>query len=159
MAGLNSLALLSEAVKITNLMPGSAGSGSAGRVLANQYYPATGSFLGAADYGTTMFLVSLNDIADALDFEVYESTTSGSTGAQAITGAAKTDVVATDDGKWFSIEVGADQLDLADDFAYLTLKVSGVSGTNIGEIFALQFKPGYQPVTQPAAYYDQVVVV
>ena len=154
--GLNTIDLLSEAVKITPLM---ASSGSAGGKVANDYYPAAGSFLDTSGFRANMFLVDLRDLADAIDVEVYQSMTSGSATAKAITGAAKTNIVATDDAKMLSIEVGTDQLDLTNGFRYLTLKVSGVSGADWVDLHALQFKAGYQPVTQPAAYYAQVKVV
>jgi hypothetical protein len=154
--GLNTIDLLSEAVKITPLM---ATAGSAGGIATNDYYPATGSFLDTSGFRTNMFMIDLRDLADAIDVEVYQSTTAASAGAKAITGAAKTDIAATDDAKMLSIEVGTDQLDLANGFRYITLKVSGVSGSNWIDIHVLQYKPGYQPVTQPAAYYAQVKVV
>jgi hypothetical protein len=154
---LNNFVLLSEAVKITPLMTA---SGSAGGVATNDYYPATGSFLDMSDFETVMFQIDLRDLADAIDVEVYQSTTSGSTGTpKAITGAAKTDIAATDDGEMITIEVGADQLDINNDYRYVTLKVSGVSGSNWIDLHALQFKPGLQAVTQPATYTHQIVVV
>lgn len=155
--GMNDIVLLSESVKITPLM---VSAGSAGGIAENAYYPPHASFLDMSDFQDIMFLVDLRDLADAIDMEVYQSTTTGSAGTpKAITGAAKTDIAATDDGEMISIEVGADQLDINNDYRYVTLKVSGVSGSNWIDIHALQFKPKAQAVTQPATYTHQIVVV
>jgi hypothetical protein len=156
MASMSDIALLSEAVRITPLM---VASGSAGGIASNAYYPASGSFLDMSGFGAIMFLIDLRDLADAIDVEVYQAPTASSGSAKAVTSASKTDILATDDGEMISIEVGADQLDLDGGFRYVSLKVSGVSGTNYIDIHALKFRAGLQPVTQPATYTHQIVLV
>ncbi len=127
-------------------------------VLADAYYPASGSFIDMAGYQRIVFLIGLDTIVTP-DFEVYQDTSATATaGIKAVSGAAKTDVVTGDDGKWMTIEVDASKLDINNSFRYVTLKVSGTGGADNAAIFALRYAAGEEPVTQPAGYYAQVFV-
>lgn len=128
-------------------------------VLTDAYYPLSGSFLDMADYERVVFLIGLDTIVTP-DFEVYQDKTATATASiKALTNAAKTDVVTGDDGKWFSIEVDARNMDSSNGFRYLTLKVSGTGGADNANIWALRYRGGTEPVTQAAGYYASVAVV
>ena len=76
-----------------------------------------------------------------------------------VTGALLT-VGATDDNDLFALEVTQDQLDMNNDFRYVTLKVGGATGSDdYAAVFAIGIKKGQIPVTQPALTLGNVVVL
>lgn len=125
--------------------------------LADGKYPASASFIDVADFQRIVFLVALGALDSVVTFAVQQATAANGT-PKAVSGATKT-IAATDDGKWFSIEVEVRLLDINNGYHFVTLDVSGSAGGNdFAAITALLRGPGYQPVTQPSGYYAQVVV-
>lgn len=122
------------------------------------YYPASGSFIDMADAEKVVFHVYCEDVG-APDFQVWQDKSATATGdIKVVTSAAKTDVAAGDDGKWFSIEVAAQNLDINNDFRYVTLAASNTGGTSYCAIMAIPYPCGTQPPTQSALYYAKVAV-
>lgn len=123
---------------------------------ADAKYPASGSFIDVYDFERFAFLVGLDVVADALDFQVEQATANNGT-PKDITGAAKTDTLATDDQKWLLIEVQTDQLDINNDYRYVTLDVTGNAGVNNACIIFIGV-PKKHPVTQHASFLEHVIV-
>lgn len=127
-------------------------------VLADAYYPASGSFVDTNGFDHVTFLVGLDTIATP-DFAVYQDTGATATASiKALTGAAKTDVVTGDDGKWFSIEFPASALDTANAFRYVTLAVSGTGGADNANIWCFLSRGSSKPVTQDSNYDEGVIL-
>jgi hypothetical protein len=124
--------------------------------LTNAKFPASGSFIDVSRFERFAFLVGLDVIADALDFKVQQATAVNGT-PKDITGAADTDSAGTDDQKWIVIEVQTRKLDINNDYRYVTLDVSGVSGTDNACIVFIGV-PTKRPVTQHADFLDHVIV-
>lgn len=127
-------------------------------VLADANYPASGSYIDVSRFESFVFLVGLDTVVTP-DFAVYQDTSATQTASiKAVTGAAKTDVVTTDDGKWFSIEVETARLDIANNFRFVTLQVSGTGGADNANIWFLGRLPRQRPPTQHANYDEAVVI-
>jgi hypothetical protein len=126
--------------------------------LADANYPASGSYIDVSEFEHFVFLIGLDTVATP-DFQVYQDTSATQTsGIKVITGAAKTDVVTGDDGKWFSIEVESARLDIANGFRYVTLTVSGTGGSDNANVWFFGYRARRMPVTQPDDYLAAVVV-
>lgn len=127
-------------------------------VLADANYPASGSYIDVSEYASFGFLIGLDTIATP-DFAVYQDTSATQTASiKAVTGAAKTDVVTGDDGKWFTIEVESARLDVANNFRYVTLAVSGTGGADNANVWFFGRLARREPVTQHANFLEAVVV-
>ncbi|MCA9940551.1 MAG: hypothetical protein KC418_18060 [Anaerolineales bacterium] len=116
-------------------------------VLAAAKYPASGSFIDVADFERFGFYAALDTLADAVDLKVQQATAVDGT-PKDITSAAKTDIADTDDGTEVLIEVQTDHLDINNDYRYVTLDVSGISGNNYAALIFFGV-PKSKPVTQP----------
>lgn len=119
-------------------------------------YPASSSFIDVSDYERFAFYIAMDVIADPLDFKVQQATAADGT-PKDVTGAAKTDIVGTNDQKQVLIEVQTNKLDINNDYRYVTLDVSGISGTNNASIFFIGV-PKNRPVTQHADLLEHVIV-
>ena len=124
--------------------------------LADGKYPASGSFIDASKYERFAFYVALDVIADAVDLKVQQATAVNGT-PKDVTNAAKTDIANTDDQKQVLIEVETAHLDINNDYRYVTLDVSGISGTSNASIFFIGV-PKKRPVTQHADLLEHVIV-
>lgn len=119
-------------------------------------YPASGSFIDVSDMDRFAFYIAMDVIADALDFKVQQATAANGT-PKDITGAAKTDIVDTNDQKQVLIEVQVNKMDINNDYRYVTLDVSGIAGTNNASIFFIGV-PKSKPVSQHADMLEHVIV-
>lgn len=124
--------------------------------LADGKYPTSGNFIDVSDMERFAFYVALDVIADAADLKVQQATAANGT-PKDVTGAAKTDIAATDDQKQVLIEVETAQLDINSDYHFVTLDVSGISGTSNASIFFIGV-PKSKPVTQHADLLEHVIV-
>ena len=88
------------------------------------------------------------------DVKVVQATDSSGTGSKNITGAAITQLSATDDNKQAEIEVDVDALDEGFTHVAVTVTASGTSTAFI-ELLKLMNK---KPVTQPMALVETVFV-
>ena len=122
--------------------------------LADGKFP--GSFIDASKYERFAFYVALDVIADAVDLKVQQATAVNGT-PKDVTNAAKTDIANTDDQKQVLIEVETAHLDINNDYRYVTLDVSGISGTSNASIFFIGV-PKKRPVTQHADLLEHVIV-
>lgn len=111
-------------------------------------YPASGSFIDVSDFERFGFYVALDTLADAIDIKAQQATADDGT-PKDITGAAKTDIADTDDATEVLIEVQTAHLDINNDYHFVTLDVSGITGTNNAAIVFFGV-PKSKPVTQPA---------
>ncbi len=118
--------------------------------LTSARYPVSTAFIDTSPYDHCAFYVHLGTIADILTFAVYQDTSATETGSiKVLTGATFT-ITATDDGGYFFIEFNTAKLDSANGFRYVTLVVSGTSGSNYAEILFLGSHARSEPVTQSA---------
>ena len=116
--------------------------------LAAAKYPASESFIDVSDFERFGFYVALDTLADAIDLKVQQAAAADGT-PKDITGAAKTDIAATDDATEVLIEVQTNQLDINNDYHFVTLDVSGIVGANNAAIVFFGV-PKSKPVTQPS---------
>lgn len=124
--------------------------------LDNLSYPASGSFIDVAKYRRVVFLIGLGALDSTATFKVQQATAVNGALVD-VTSATKT-IAATDDGKWFTIEVDVAKLTINSAYRYVTLTVSGTAGANdYGTIIAMLYG-AEAPVTQVASYYDAIVV-
>lgn len=116
-------------------------------VIADGEFPASGSYIDVSDYERFAFLVVAGGSDTALTCQVQQAASIDST-AKDITGAVQT-ISATGDGSIYLIEVETRRLDLNNGYNYVTLDVTGQSGSNdtLAIIFA-GINPGVAPVTQ-----------
>lgn len=124
--------------------------------LSSAKYPASTAFIDASKFERFAFYVALDVIADAVDLKVQQATAANGT-PKDVTNAAKTDIAATDDQKQVLIEVETSQLDINNDYRYVTLDVSGISGTSNASIFFIGV-PKKRPATQHADLLEHVIV-
>lgn len=104
-----------------------------------------------------LLAVGATDIT--LDAKFEQATDSSGTGAKDVTGAAITQMAATDDNKYKSIDLESALVDTANGFNHVRLKVAvgdGTAGSYVAA-FLLRFCR-HMPPTQPAAYAEQIVV-
>lgn len=119
-------------------------------------YPVSTAFIDVYDYERFAFLVGLDVVADDVVFQVEQAIAANGT-PKDVTGATKTIANATDDQKWFLIEVQTDQLDINNDYHFVTLDVSGISGTNNASIVFIGF-PKKHPRTAHASQLASVII-
>ena len=122
-------------------------------------FPASTAFIDVSNFTHFAFLVFAGTLNSALTCAVYQDTSATVTASvKAVTGASVI-IGATDDDKWRSVEVEAARLDIANNFRYVTLDVSGAGG---GDDYLCIVFVGWdarrEPVTQPANYLEAVVV-
>lgn len=115
------------------------------------YYPASGSFIDVSGYSRFGFLIHPGALDSALTFQVRQDTSATVTGAvKALTGALAS-VAATDDNKYFFVEVNTNQLDGAGGFRFVTLYATGAAaGDDFAALFFFAWASRLGPVTQPA---------
>ena len=116
--------------------------------LTNSNYPTSTNYIDCSLYDHVAFLVDMGTIADALTFAVYQDTSATQTAnIKALAGATVT-ITATDDNNYFLIEFNTAKLDSANGFRYVTLTVTGVSGSNYAAILFIGTHARSEPVTQ-----------
>lgn len=117
------------------------------------------SYVDMGLYERFVILIGVGDMGTSgtLDAQVVQATAAAGTGSKNITGAAITQLVtATDDDEFVTIEVSADQLDIANSFSHVsvTITIGGAACNMVAYIMG--FNPRSVPVTQPAAYSEAV---
>jgi hypothetical protein len=120
-------------------------------------YPASGSFLDVTRFSRFAFLICVGTLNSTLVFKVQQATAINGS-PKDVTGAT-TSVVAGDANKWHMIEVLTDNLDITNDYKFVTLTSTGAAG---GDDYAcvvfLGLAPNTEPVTQHANFVASVVV-
>lgn len=127
--------------------------------IADGVFPASGSFIDVSEFTHFAFLVKVGTLDSALTLQVHQDTSATQTASvKDVTGATLV-VAANDDDELKSIEVEAARLDVANNFRYVTLDVTGAAGSNdYLDILFLGWDARREPVVQPAAYSEAVVV-
>lgn len=120
-------------------------------------YPASASFIDVSRFSRFAFLIFAGTLNTALAFQVQQATAANGT-PKDVTGATTT--MATGDGnKWRMIEVLTDNLDITNDYKFVTLASTGAAGgDDYACIVFLGLAPNTEPVTQHANCVASVVV-
>lgn len=119
------------------------------------------SYIDMGLYERGVFVISAGDLGTSgtIDAQVKQATAAAGTGSKAITGAAITQLVtATDDNEYVTIEVAADQLDIANGFTHVAVTITIGGAAVFMSAYFLGFTPRSVPVTQPAAYSEAIQV-
>lgn len=112
-------------------------------------YPTSGNFIDVSNHERFLFLIAAGALTSALTFQVQQATAANGT-PKDVTGAV-INVSATDDDKWFAVEVQTNQLDINNDYRYVTLNATGAAGgDDFAAILFIGCNPGEKPVTQGA---------
>lgn len=123
-------------------------------ITATTYYPASGSFFDVAGFRRFAFLVHAGALNSTLTLQVRQDTSATVTaGVKDITGATVAIDATTGDTQQFSIEVNTSQLDTANGYHYVSLYVTGASGSDdYAAIFYIAYGATNSPVTQTSNY-------
>lgn len=122
-------------------------------------FPASGSFYDVSEFTHFAFLIFAGTLDSALTCQVKQDTSATQTASVKNLTSATATIGATDDNKWRTIEFEVARLDIANNFRYVTLDVSGAAGSNDYLcIIAVGWDARRQPVTQPANYLEAVLV-
>lgn len=117
--------------------------------------PAT--YIDASPYEAFAFVLELGATDNTVDMKVVQATAGAGTGSKDVSGAVITQLSGTDDNKQASIEVDTANLDLANGFRYVAVTAT-IAGTTTASIYFVGYNAKSVPVTQPAAYVEQVTV-
>ena len=120
-------------------------------------YPASAAFIDVTRFSRFVFLILAGTLDTALVCQVQQATAINGS-PKDVTGATTT--IGTGDGnKWHMIEVLTDNLDITNDYKFVTLKSTGASGGNdYAAVVFLGLAPNSEPVTQHANCVASVVV-
>ncbi len=125
--------------------------------IGDQNYPPSGSYIDVQSFTSFAFLVHAGDDWGTPAFQVWQDTSETETGSiKVITGATVVGL-ATDDDKWFTIEVEVSRLDIGNSFRYVTLIASATS-TEEAEIIFVAWQARHVPLTQPSGYRTHVII-
>jgi hypothetical protein len=143
--------LFSEAVYVQQLVCAS---------VTAQKLPASTGFIDVGTYSRFAFLIGIGAVDEASTYQVQQDKSATQTAAiKAVTGAVVIVPAATGDNKWYLIEVGCDQLDINNDFRYVTLDLTGpTDGDDIAAVYFLGFNDGKIPVT-PGSDKGEIVTL
>jgi len=111
-----------------------------------------------AGYTGVCFLISIGAITGTIDAKVQNSTLADGTGAADITGAAITQVGATEDNRMAIIDVKPGTWDTAKPFLGVIVTPTGGSTNLISAVMCRYGKDGVIPVTQETAMAELVKV-
>jgi hypothetical protein len=124
--------------------------------IADGKFPASASFIDVADFERFAFVVKAGALDSALTLQVEQATAANGT-PKDVDGATLT-IGTGDDNDTYVIEVETRKLDIANDYRYVTLDVTGQAGSDdFAAILFLGMNPGSAPVTQPATTNTVVV--
>jgi len=122
-------------------------------------YPASASFIDVGLFTHFAFLIHAGTLDTATTLAVYQDTSATETASIKAVSSATVTIGATDDNDWLSIEVEAAQLDLANDFRFVTLVCSNAAGGNdYADIVFIGWNNRHVPVTQESGYNTSVRV-
>jgi len=124
-------------------------------VVATGTVPA--SYIDVSNFERFQFKINMGATDGVLDAQVVQATAAAGTGSKNITGAAITQLSATDDNKQALIEVQVSKMDINNDFRYVAITITAAGTTTLSCEFR-GLNPGKAPVTQPAAFAQQVFV-
>lgn len=130
-----------------------------GALSSGTSYPA--SYINVQDFERFAFLIALGATDQtAINAKVVQATAAAGTGSKDVSGAAITQLGATDDNKYALIEVQTDKLDINNAFHYVSLTFTATGGSaTTGAVLFFGINPGSAPVSIPAAFVEQVAVL
>lgn len=121
-------------------------------------YPASGSFIEVSKFERFAFLIGAGALNSQVVAQVQQA--AAANGALKDVADATVTISATDDDKWYLLEVQTDHLDTNHGYRYVTLTLTGpAGGDDYAAIFFLGLNPGYAPVVQGADKGAVVAVV
>ncbi|MBE2198471.1 MAG: hypothetical protein IAE79_07650 [Anaerolinea sp.] len=117
------------------------------------------SYIDVSNYERFQFKLDVGATDQAIALQVVQATAAAGTGSKNVTGAAITALAGTDDNKQVIVEVETRKLDINNGFHFVavTIGLTGGTGTT-GYVEFRGLNPGVKPVTQPAAFAQQVLV-
>lgn len=116
------------------------------------------SYIDVSNFEAFAFVFELGATDGVVDLQVVQATAAAGTGSKNITGAAITQLSATDDNKQVAVEVDVNKLDLANGFRYVAVTAT-IAGATTAAIVFYGYNPKSAPVSQPAAFAQHVIVV
>lgn len=117
--------------------------------IADGNYPASTAYIDVKQFIKFGFLILAGALDTQMVFQVKQDTSATETAAiKNVTGATVT-VAANGDDKWYAIEVETRNLDISNDFHYVTLAQAGAAGGNDYAAILFYGIPDQMPVTQP----------
>lgn len=120
---------------------------------------AVSGWLYAGNSTRVTAIVQVGATDTTVDAKLQQATDSSGTGAKDITDAAITQIGATGDNRFVSIDLATENLDLANGFDYVQLSITAGDGTEGAQVGAIVIQNArHMPPTQPAAYAEKVVV-
>ena len=107
-----------------------------------------------------LFAIAIIGATDiTVDVALQQATSAAGAGAKAISGAAATQITASGDNTFVSIELESVFLDRANGFQFVNLIITAGDGTTGAYVAGVVMAPArHAPVTQVAAYAQQVVL-
>jgi len=121
---------------------------------------STSAYQDVSDAERVVFVLELGATDTTVDAKLVQATDASGTGAKDITGAAITQLAATDDNKQAMIEVQTNRLDINNGYRYVAAQVTVGAGTTGATLAGALYlvNTGDRPVTQPASVAQTVVV-
>jgi hypothetical protein len=122
-------------------------------VANNAYFPASGSFVDVTGYARFAYILSAGaiDNADTFLFTVYQDKSATATASIAVITGALHSFAGTDDDTQAVIEVETAKLTLDSTFRYVTIRATGVTGSDYCAITFLGLQPRSAPVSQESS--------
>lgn len=109
-------------------------------------YPASTAYQYVGDCSLFGFLVCAGALDSALTLQVKQDTSATETASIKVVTSATTIIGATGDDKWYLIQVNPSELDINNDFAYVTLAISGATGNDYAAVLFFKI-----PASKPAS--------
>lgn len=109
---------------------------------------------------TSVFAIVIVGATDTtVDVKIRQATDSSGTGVKDVTGAAVTQITATDDDKFVTIEVAPSKFDQDNGFDHAVLSVTAGDGTTGAYVAGFLINPDrHAPPTQVAAYLEAITL-
>lgn len=117
--------------------------------------PAT--YIDASPYEAFAFVLEVGSTNNNVDMQLVQATSAAAAGSKNISGAAITQLTSGDSNKQASVEVDTANLDLANGFRYVSATIT-IAGTTTASCYFVGYNAKSVPVTQPAAFVEQVTV-
>ena len=124
-------------------------------VVATGTVPA--SYIDVSNFERFQFKINMGATDGVLDAQVVQATAAAGTGSKNITGAAITQLSATDDNKQALIEVQVSKMDINNDFRYVAITITAAGTTTLSCEFR-GLNVGRAPVTQHTNVDEMVFV-
>ena len=127
-------------------------------VLTTSTLPA--SYINVGDYERFAFFIQLGVTDQTIDFKVVQATAAAGTGSKDVSGAAITQFIATDDGKYAIIEVETKKLDINNGFCFVSTTTTIATGAStVAAILFFGINAHSLPVTQPTLFAQKIAVM